>query len=195
MCFMHRRSLITPAIVAAVISCTILGGVARSPAPSAANCNDAFLNLTGCLSYTAVGSNDTAPSGDCCPELAGLIDSNPICLCELLAGGAESLGIAVDNARALRLPSLCRLDAPPVSLCSDVGIPVASPITATLPAPATPTPAGSLAPSAAGNGGQESPESTPASNGQKKLAGGDGTAELVKAAALSFIATAAAAII
>lgn len=181
---MHRRSLITPAIFAAVISCTILGGEAQAPAaaPSVANCTDAFLNLTGCLSYAAVGSNDTAPGGDCCPELAGLIDSDPICVCELLAGGAESLGIAIDNARALRLPSLCRLDAPPVSLCSggntclnafkssvccnhvefdvsdvsDVGIPVAT-TTATLPAPATLTPAGSPSPSVAGNAGQESP--------------------------------------
>ncbi|KAG6467525.1 hypothetical protein ZIOFF_074655 [Zingiber officinale] len=81
------------------MSGTILGCVAQSPAMSVANCSDAFLNLTGCLSYTAVGSNDTSPSGDCCPELAGLLDSNAICLCELLAGGAKLLGIALITCR------------------------------------------------------------------------------------------------
>ncbi|XP_042471299.1 non-specific lipid transfer protein GPI-anchored 12-like isoform X2 [Zingiber officinale] len=95
MFLLHRRSLITLAIVAAIMPGTILGCVAQSPAMSVANCSDAFLNLTGCLSYTAVGSNDTSPSGDCCPELAGLLDSNAICLCELLAGGAQRLGIAL----------------------------------------------------------------------------------------------------
>ncbi|XP_074581329.1 non-specific lipid transfer protein GPI-anchored 12-like [Curcuma longa] len=183
-----RFPLMLPAIVAAVISCTIFGIQAQGPAsaPSVADCMDAFVNMTGCLSYASVGSNDTTPGGDCCPELAGLIDSDPICLCELLAGGAESFGITVDNARALRLPSLCRLDAPPVSLCSDVGIPVASPTTATSRAPESPTTVTSPAPS---GGGRESPGSTPASSAQK-LDGGHGTAaELAVAAALSFVVT------
>ncbi|KAG6513557.1 non-specific lipid transfer protein GPI-anchored 2-like [Zingiber officinale] len=190
MCAMRGRlPLMLPAIVVAVISCAIFGGRGQGPAsaPSVDDCTDAFLNMTGCLSYASVGSNDTAPGGDCCPELAGIIDSDPICLCELLAGGAESFGIAVDNARALRLPSLCRLDAPPVSLCSDIGIPVASPTTAISPAPESPTTATSPASS---GGSRESPGSTPASSAQKLDGGHGAAAELaVTAAALSCIVT------
>lgn len=121
----HRATLLTVMAVA-VVACAVSYGVRAqgaqasvpAPAPSGPDCEDAFLNMTGCLSYVAVGSNDTSPAKSCCPELAGVIESNPICLCELLAGGAESYGIAIDDSRALELPSICRVDTLPVSVCS-----------------------------------------------------------------------------
>ncbi|KAG6496708.1 hypothetical protein ZIOFF_044578 [Zingiber officinale] len=87
----------------------------------------AFLNLTGCLPYVTQGSNDTTPGSECCQELAGTYDSYPICLCVLLAGGASSLGIPIDDGRALRLPSLCHLDDLSPDLCTEIGIPIPSP--------------------------------------------------------------------
>ncbi|WOL18042.1 xylogen-like protein 11 [Canna indica] len=129
-----RSPLLTVITVVVVAACAMLygGGAVRAQAPGTApspglNCMDSFLNLTDCLSYVVVGSNDTKPAKECCPELAGLYDSNPICLCELLAGAAANFGISIDNNRALKLPSICHIDSLPVSLCSEIGIPVASP--------------------------------------------------------------------
>ncbi|KAJ3669010.1 hypothetical protein LUZ60_010960 [Juncus effusus] len=95
------------------------------PTPSiTSGCVDAIFNLTDCLTYVESGSNATKPDKPCCPELAGLIDSNPVCLCELLAGAAESYGIDVDNKRALALPGICHVTTPPVSACALLGVPV-----------------------------------------------------------------------
>ncbi|XP_074556514.1 non-specific lipid transfer protein GPI-anchored 31-like [Curcuma longa] len=95
--------------------------------PPGPDCMSAFLNLSGCLSYVMKGSNDTAPMAECCQEVSGTYDSNPICLCELLAGGANSMGISIDDGRALKLPSLCHLDGLSPSLCAVIGIPIPSP--------------------------------------------------------------------
>lgn len=93
--------------------------MAPSPASSlSSECVNAVFNLTDCLTYVEAGSNTTKPDKPCCPELAGLIDSNPICLCELLGGAAESYGISVDNKRALALPKICHISTPPLSTCA-----------------------------------------------------------------------------
>ncbi|XP_009394867.2 non-specific lipid transfer protein GPI-anchored 2-like [Musa acuminata AAA Group] len=116
------------ATVVVVVACAMLhGGVraqAPAPTPSGLDCTQSYFNLSNCLSYVMTGSNDTVPDKDCCPELAGLFDSQPICLCELLSGGAESFGISIDNNRALKLPSICHIDSMPVSLCAAIGYPV-----------------------------------------------------------------------
>ncbi|KAJ3703105.1 hypothetical protein LUZ61_006810 [Rhynchospora tenuis] len=116
-------------------------------------CVTALFNLTDCLTYVETGSNATKPDKPCCPELAGLIESNPICLCELLAGAAESYGISVDNERALALPKVCHVSTPPVSTCAVLGIPVSvglSPAEAPGPSTGGPLLPGSLAPSSTG---------------------------------------------
>ncbi|XP_050220771.1 non-specific lipid transfer protein GPI-anchored 2-like [Mercurialis annua] len=110
------------------------GGVeppSESLAPEAENeCLTPLFNMTDCLSYVTESSNATVPDKNCCPELAGLIDSNPICLCQLLGNSklTESFGIKIDVNRALKLPSICRVTTPPVSLCSAVGYPVPGPM-------------------------------------------------------------------
>lgn len=93
--------------------------MAPSPASSVSSeCVTALFNLTDCLTYVEAGSNTTKPDKPCCPELAGLIESNPICLCEMLGGAAESYGISVDNKRALALPKICHISTPPLSTCA-----------------------------------------------------------------------------
>ncbi|CAM0954920.1 unnamed protein product [Alopecurus aequalis] len=97
---------------------------AAAPAPAAgmdAACLNSLLNMSDCLPYVQAGSTTRKPEAPCCPELAGMVDSNPVCLCELLSGAADSYGITVDYARALALPGVCRVATPPVSTCEALG--------------------------------------------------------------------------
>lgn len=95
---------------------------AGAPGPAAGGmdsaCMNSLLNMSDCLTYVTKGSTARRPDTPCCPELAGLVDSNPVCLCDLLSGAADSYGIAVDYARALALPGICRVATPPVSTCT-----------------------------------------------------------------------------
>jgi hypothetical protein len=79
---------------------------------------NALLNMSDCLTFVEKGSTARLPEEPCCPELAGLVGSNPVCLCDLLAGAAGSYGIAIDYHRALTLPGICRVSTPPVSTCT-----------------------------------------------------------------------------
>ncbi|PKI40299.1 non-specific lipid transfer protein GPI-anchored 2 [Punica granatum] len=99
-------------------------GPAPPPGP---DCFTILLNLSDCLTYVQPGSNLTVPDKPCCPELKNLVDSSPVCLCKLL-GEPESTGFNISVSRALKLPSVCAVATPPVSLCSVFGIPVAAPM-------------------------------------------------------------------
>uniref|UniRef100_J3M8B8 Bifunctional inhibitor/plant lipid transfer protein/seed storage helical domain-containing protein n=1 Tax=Oryza brachyantha TaxID=4533 RepID=J3M8B8_ORYBR len=94
------------------------GGGATTAASAGVN---ALLNMSDCLTYVQNGSRARRPDKPCCPELAGLVESNPVCLCELLSGAGDSYGIAVDYSRALALPAICRVTTPPVSTCAALG--------------------------------------------------------------------------
>ncbi|CAK9184632.1 unnamed protein product [Ilex paraguariensis] len=103
-----------------------------APGPSL-DCFSYLANLSGCLTFVEAGSNLTMPEKGCCPELAGLVENKPICLCQLL-GNSDSYGIQIEVAKALKLPDLCGVSTPPVSLCTAAGIPVAFPPTSEGPA-------------------------------------------------------------
>lgn len=92
---------------------------APAPAKAITECFRALVNTSDCLSYVKSESNLTKPEKGCCPEMAGLVESKPICLCELL-GHPEALGFAIDVHKALNLPSLCGLSSssPNVTSCS-----------------------------------------------------------------------------
>nr|WOE53371.1 non-specific lipid transfer protein GPI-anchored [Citrullus colocynthis] len=119
----------------AVAIFAIHGIAAQAPAPGPAGGVDCFttlLNMSDCLSYVSTGSNDTKPNKQCCSELAGLVESSPRCLCQLLSD-PNKVGLTIDVDRAMKLPSACNVSTPPVSLCSLLGYPVGS---ANSPAPA-----------------------------------------------------------
>ncbi|GMI94611.1 hypothetical protein HRI_003130400 [Hibiscus trionum] len=103
-----------------------LGPSAEAPTP---DCFTNLLNLSDCLTFVEAGSNVTKPDKACCPELAGLVESSPQCLCKLLDKKATAeFGINIDTKRALDLPSVCNVSTPPVSLCSVInGAPTMSP--------------------------------------------------------------------
>uniref|UniRef100_A0A0D9WHZ0 Bifunctional inhibitor/plant lipid transfer protein/seed storage helical domain-containing protein n=1 Tax=Leersia perrieri TaxID=77586 RepID=A0A0D9WHZ0_9ORYZ len=118
--------------------------VAAAPSPAGGlddACLNALLNMSDCLTYVTNGSRLRRPEKPCCPELAGLVGSNPVCLCELLSGAGDSYGIAVDYSRALALPGICRVQTPPVSTCAAFGynVPMGP---AGAPAPAAMSPSG-----------------------------------------------------
>ncbi|KAJ4980084.1 hypothetical protein NE237_010864 [Protea cynaroides] len=106
------------------------GSTPLSPSATAAtpsgDCTTALLNTSDCLTYVEAGSNLTKPDKGCCGELAGLVDSNPICLCQLLSH-SSAFGVQIDENRALGLPKVCRVSTPSVSLCAEVGIPIGAP--------------------------------------------------------------------
>ncbi|KAK8545038.1 hypothetical protein V6N13_066351 [Hibiscus sabdariffa] len=125
--------------VAAILVITLCSATATSSAaqaPAAAptpDCMTSLLNLSDCLTYVEAGSNLTKPDKPCCPELAGLVESSPQCLCYLLDKNATaSYGLNISMDRALKLPTVCGVSTPPVSLCSVInGAPTAVPTPST----------------------------------------------------------------
>lgn len=129
-----RRPCAVPALLlvaATLVLLLLLSPSSAQPMPSPAAapgpaggtgidsaCLNSLLNMSDCLPYVSQGSTARRPDAPCCPELAGLVGSNPVCLCELLSGAADSYGIAVDYGRALALPGVCRVATPPVSTCT-----------------------------------------------------------------------------
>ncbi|GAU47445.1 hypothetical protein TSUD_403980 [Trifolium subterraneum] len=99
---------------------------ADAPAPGLDPCFTAITNMSDCLSFVEDGSKLTKPDKGCCPELAGLVEGNPICLCHLL-GNSDSIGIKINVNKALKLPTICKVTTPPVSTCSAIGFPVSLP--------------------------------------------------------------------
>ncbi|GLT48414.1 hypothetical protein SLA2020_220500 [Shorea laevis] len=88
-------------------------------APPGSDCYTSLLNASYCLPYVRTGSNATKPDKACCPELAWLLESSPICLCYLLEKNkTESYGLSIDKGRVLKIPSACGLTTSTVSLCA-----------------------------------------------------------------------------
>ncbi|KAF8683965.1 hypothetical protein HU200_044914 [Digitaria exilis] len=99
-----------------------------APSPSSLDCGGALRNLTPCLTYVERRSALTRPDKGCCGALAAVVGGGDeaACLCALL-GGYGVVGVRVDPVRALALPTICRVDAPPPRLCAALGMPVAEP--------------------------------------------------------------------
>ncbi|KAL8225294.1 hypothetical protein R6Q57_017851 [Mikania cordata] len=132
-----------------------------APSP-AVDCVAAFSNVTACFTFVQVGSNLTVPDKGCCPEFAGLLESTPICLCQLI-GQAGNFGI--DLKKALMLPDACKLEVPSLDSCP------ASPSSAPTPVSAGEAPGStaagpgtngeaSLGPTGSGTGGSNAASST-----------------------------------
>ncbi|KAL5575045.1 hypothetical protein UlMin_016744 [Ulmus minor] len=111
------------------------GAAGPAAAPASADCVTLVTGTADCLSYVTKGSNLTVPDKPCCPELKTLVDTNATCLCELLAQSAN-YGLEIDLKRATKLPSVCKVDTPPISTCAVLGIPVAgAPLASPGPSP------------------------------------------------------------
>ncbi|KAG6778154.1 hypothetical protein POTOM_018006 [Populus tomentosa] len=152
----------TPAPVETPASVSGPGPAASGPIPGI-DCITAVSNASDCLEYVTTGSNLTVPDKNCCPELAGLIESRALCLCQLLSGDvAKQFGLSIDFGRAVNLPAVCKIaNAPSASLCSVAGYPVAAPASGPStglppPVPAAESPGGLAASPSAGENGAAS---------------------------------------
>ncbi|KAI5592659.1 hypothetical protein BDE02_04G168200 [Populus trichocarpa] len=151
-----------PAPVEAPAPVSDFGPAAYGPIPGN-DCITAVANASDCLDYVTTGSNLTVPDKNCCPEIAGLIETNVICLCQLLSGDvAKQFGLSIDFGRAVNLPAVCKIaNVPSASLCSVAGFPVAAPASGPStglppPVPAAESPGGLAASPSAGEKGAAS---------------------------------------
>ncbi|KAG8100572.1 hypothetical protein GUJ93_ZPchr0013g36032 [Zizania palustris] len=125
----------TVAVLGVVMVATAALLAARpGAAQGGSSCMTEIISLAPCLGYMS-GNSSTAPKSSCCTALSSVVTSKPECLCNVLGGGASSLGVAINSTRALELPAACNVKTPPASQCNTVGVPVPSPTAA----PATPT--------------------------------------------------------
>ncbi|CAA0813165.1 Non-specific lipid-transfer protein-like protein [Striga hermonthica] len=85
--------------------------------PLGPDCLEPLANLADCLTYVEEGSSLTQPESPCCPEILHLINTNPICLCKLLANSTEFGLSDVNVTRALVLPSTCKINATSPTAC------------------------------------------------------------------------------
>ncbi|XP_019199207.1 PREDICTED: non-specific lipid transfer protein GPI-anchored 2-like [Ipomoea nil] len=109
---------------------------AESPVPVPAGtfeCVNELINMSDCLTFVEAGSKLSEPEKACCPELAGMVETKPVCLCQLLADPENVIGIKIELKKALNLPSFCKLNTPSTSLCSAIGIPVGAPTAGKFP--------------------------------------------------------------
>ncbi|CAI0407593.1 unnamed protein product [Linum tenue] len=100
-------------LVMVAVALTYTAGIT---AQSSSGCTTALIGLSPCLNY--ISGNTSRPSSSCCSQLGSVVSSQPQCLCQLVNGGGSSLGITINQTRALGLPSACRVQTPPVSRCN-----------------------------------------------------------------------------
>ncbi|OWM77058.1 non-specific lipid-transfer protein-like protein At2g13820 [Punica granatum] len=143
-----RRMEIGLVAVVVVAVATLWAGAA---AQSSSDCTNVFISMSPCLSY--ISGNSSIPSSNCCSQLASVVRSQPQCLCQVLNGGASSLGITINQTQAMALPGACNVQTPSVSLCNG-----ASPAGSPTGTPSSTVPSGTgsnTVPSTEGNGSSD----------------------------------------
>lgn len=98
------------------IMALILAMVAVGAAAQSSSCTNALISMSPCLNY--ITGNSSSPSSSCCSQLANVVRSEPQCLCQVLNGGSSSLGLSINQTRALSVPSACNIQTQPTSRCN-----------------------------------------------------------------------------
>uniref|UniRef100_A0A0E0AGC9 Bifunctional inhibitor/plant lipid transfer protein/seed storage helical domain-containing protein n=1 Tax=Oryza glumipatula TaxID=40148 RepID=A0A0E0AGC9_9ORYZ len=156
------------AVVLAAAAASLAASPGAAQSGGGGSCMTEIISLASCLGY--MSGNSSAPKPSCCTALSSVVTSKPACLCAVLGGGASSLGVTINNTRALELPAACNVKTPPASQCSTVGVPMPSPATPTTPA----TPAAPAVPSEtpAGTGGSKATPTTATTTTGQSASGG-----------------------
>ncbi|CAN6203142.1 unnamed protein product [Urochloa humidicola] len=81
-------------------------------------CSSVMMTLSPCMDF--ISSKAPIPGISCCSVLAGVVQTDPRCLCMVLDGTAVNFGISINQTRALELPGICKVQAPPISQCTAV---------------------------------------------------------------------------
>ncbi|XVF32548.1 hypothetical protein REPUB_Repub17cG0091800 [Reevesia pubescens] len=100
------------AVVFIVAATLWTGAVAQS----SSDCTNVLISMSPCLDY--IQGNSSKPSSSCCSQLGNVVRSQPQCLCQVINGGASSLGVSVNQTQAMALPTACNVKAPPASQCN-----------------------------------------------------------------------------
>ncbi|TVU41682.1 hypothetical protein EJB05_15225, partial [Eragrostis curvula] len=103
---------------AAVISLAVVFLASSQAVAQSNGCSSVMMTLSPCLDF--ISSKSPSPGISCCSVLAGIVQSDPRCLCMILDGSAASLGMSINQTRALELPGVCKVQAPPISQCTAV---------------------------------------------------------------------------
>ncbi|XP_076960016.1 non-specific lipid transfer protein GPI-anchored 15-like [Bidens hawaiensis] len=114
-------------VLAMVLIVSICGG-----AMAQSGCTNALIGMSSCLNF--VTGNTSTPSSSCCSQLGDVVQSQPQCLCQVLNGAGNTLGISINQTLALTLPGACNVQTPSVSQCNAANGP---------PTTSTPSPAAS----------------------------------------------------
>ncbi|KAK8588326.1 hypothetical protein V6N13_087258 [Hibiscus sabdariffa] len=119
---MKGSALVEMLFIAAAAAASLWTG---SMAQSSSGCTNVLISMSPCLDY--IKGNSSRPSSSCCSQLGNVVRSNPQCLCQVLNGGASSLGISVNQSQAMALPTACNVQTPPASQCNGASSPSDSP--------------------------------------------------------------------
>ncbi|KAJ3705648.1 hypothetical protein LUZ61_009353 [Rhynchospora tenuis] len=186
---MAQRTLAMGFLALAILTMMFANSSAQS------GCTTTIISMASCLGY--ISGNSSTPSASCCSALSTVVKNNPQCLCAVLAGGASSLGVTINNTKALEMPAACKVQTPPVSDCNKVN---GAPAEAPAATPATPAPKESTTPAAPAPKTSETPATpstpsvTPAGSGSKATPSTGTTSEssgVVKSGTTSFLFVAA----
>ncbi|EYU46559.1 hypothetical protein ABFS82_04G030900 [Erythranthe guttata] len=74
------------------------------------DCKSTISSLMPC--YPSVTDASSAPSSQCCNQLKNVLETQPLCLCQILSESGFS------STRVLELPKACNLQTPPPSKCN-----------------------------------------------------------------------------
>nr|CAB3455805.1 unnamed protein product [Digitaria exilis] len=112
---MAARTMGTAMVMISLVA--VLVALACSQAAAQGNgCSSVMMTLSPCMDF--ISSKAPDPGISCCSVLAGVVQTDPRCLCMVLDGTAASFGISINQTRALDLPEVCKVQAPPISQCS-----------------------------------------------------------------------------
>lgn len=98
--------------------CLVMALWGGTLAQSQSSCTNVFISLAPCLDY--VTGNVSNPSSSCCSQLAYVVSSQPLCLCEVVSGAASTIAASfnINQTRALALPTSCNIQTPPLTTCT-----------------------------------------------------------------------------
>ncbi|KDP27375.1 hypothetical protein JCGZ_20199 [Jatropha curcas] len=132
-----------------------------APAPSV-DCSSLVLNMADCLSFVSNGSTTTKPEKTCCSGLKTVLQTDAECLCEAFKSSAQ-LGVVLNVTKALSLPTVCKLQAPPASNCGLALAPAAA------PGALSPSVSGAAAPTVTAGATVSAPAPSPGNAGSRGL--------------------------
>ncbi|XP_066392931.1 non-specific lipid transfer protein GPI-anchored 5-like isoform X2 [Miscanthus floridulus] len=120
---MAARTMGTASVMTSLVVVLVALAFSRAAAQGS-GCSSVMMTLSPCMDF--ISSKAPEPGISCCSVLAGVVQTDPLCLCMVLDGTATSFGISINQTRAMELPGVCKVKAPPISQCAGAPAPTPS---------------------------------------------------------------------